>query len=165
MEYGVKLCNEDIDYGNIKYALYQNNRECSKRFFSDETVRLISRKVTELTMGVDPQNRPIVVPDKNIIHVMNAIYDNFRPAVGDIHSRYIVPTGNTSQDEIVNMIDQVIEVITSNIRTSLEMEEHNRSLTAWTTVLGDFNQHGLRSHPQIKIRKRRPAPMQFNMNY
>ena len=45
------------------------------------------------------------------------------------------------------------------------MEENNRKLTIWTTVYGDFNQHGLQQHSKIKVRNKRPNPMEFNMNY
>lgn len=63
------------------------------------------------------------------------------------------------------MIDQVIEIITSQVRTELGMEENNAKLTAWTTVLGTFNAHGLTQTPPIKTRQRRPDPCLFNMNY
>ena len=45
------------------------------------------------------------------------------------------------------------------------MEENNKKLSIWTTVYGDFNAHGLRQHPPIKIRKKRPDPFQFHMRY
>ena len=38
----------------------------------------------------------------------------------------------------------------------LIMEENNKKLTIWTTVFGDFNSHGLRSHAPIKLRERKP---------
>jgi len=75
-----------------------------------------------------------------------------------------VPTGDNS-GYLQDMIQQTIEIITSEVKNNLEMEENNRKLTVWTTVLGDFNEQGLRSHPEIKIRQKRPTPMQFNMNY
>jgi hypothetical protein len=45
------------------------------------------------------------------------------------------------------------------------MDECNSKLSAWTTILGDFNEHGLRRHAPIKLREKRPMPMAFNMNY
>ena len=76
-----------------------------------------------------------------------------------------MPSGNSSESYVQNMIDQVIEVITSDVSNNLEMEENNRKLSIWTTVYGDFNQSGLRQHAPIKIRKKRPQPLMFNMNY
>jgi hypothetical protein len=150
------LNNQDdsvCDDNFMRYVGFKEDNECIKKYFSKTTVRIISRKVTELTMGVDPQNRPIVVPEKNICSVMSQIYQAFRPAVGSIYSRYIVPT-DEPDSYVQNMIDQVIEIIVSDIRNNLGIEQHNATLTAWTTVLGDFNTQGLRSHSIIKIRER-----------
>ena len=40
-----------------------------------------------------------------------------------------------------------------------------RTENLFKTVLGDSNPLGLRGHAPIKIRKRRPNPFMFNMNY
>ena len=96
---------------------------------------------------------------------MNDIYDSFRPATGDIYSRYIVPNGMSTQSYVQSMVNQVIEVIVSNVKNTLEIEANNEKLTVWTTLYGDFNKDGLRQHPPIKTRNKRPTPMQFNMNY
>ena len=62
--------------------------------------------------------------------------------------------------------DQTIEIIVSDVKNNMEIEEHNKKLTIWTTVLGEgVNDHGLRSHSQIKIRESRPDPFQFHMKY
>ena len=45
------------------------------------------------------------------------------------------------------------------------MQEANSKLTKWTTVLGDFNLHQLRSHDVIKILNKHPQHMQFFENY
>jgi hypothetical protein len=163
MEYGENLY--DNDFGYIKHVGYEENNFCIKKYFDSSTVRTISHKVTELLQGVDPQGRPIIVPNKTIYSVMNDIYDSYRPPTGDIFSRYIVPSGTSSESYVQNMIDQVIEVITSDVRNNLEMEENNKKLSIWSTVYGDFNSQGLQQHPQIKVRNKRPTPMLFNMNY
>lgn len=152
------------DYNYLRYAGWSESNPCIKILFSPETVNLISKKVTELTIGVDEKNRKIVVPNYIICSVLDANYRNYRAPVGDIHSRYIIP--NTDQGSMVqSIIDQTIEVITNNIRNQLGMEQANRKLSAWVQVYGDFNTHGLRQFPPIKVLERRPAVMQFNMNY
>lgn len=153
------------DPNTIRHVGYRGTSECIDRYYSRETVRMISRKVTELTRGVDIQNRPIVVPEERIRNVMDDIYISYRPPVGDIHTRYIIPSGTGSESYVQSMIDQVIEVITSDIRNNLEMEQYNSTLSKWTTMYGDFNEHGLRQHAPIKVRHKRPSPLQFNMNY
>ena len=166
MEYASKICNAPLcDLNFMRYVGWEESNDCTKKFFSKETVDIISRKVTELTMGVDPQNRPIVVPTPNICGLMSEVYQAYRPPTGDIHTRYNIPSGTGPQSQVQNMIDQVIEIITNNIRYSLEMEENNRKLTIWTTVYGDFNEHGLRRHAPIKVLNKRPNSFEFHMNY
>jgi len=160
MEYAVPIEN-NFDY--LRYVGYQENGYNS--LFSQNTINTISRKVTELTMGVDPQNRRIVVPNDSIIGVLNSIWENFVPNVGSIYSRYTIPSGENQSNRIQYVIDQTIEVLVSNIQTNYGMELSNSKLTVWTTVLGDHNEHGLRSHDIIKVSRKHPARMQFNMNY
>lgn len=169
MEHALKCNGSDgiiCDNNSLRYVGWEHSSDqniCG--YFTTSTVNLISKKVTELTMGVDPKNRPIVVPAKTICGVMSDIYDSYRPSTGDIYTRYNVPSGQGPSSHVQNMIDQVIEVITNDIRVNMEMEENNRKLTVWTTVYGDFNQHGLMQHPKIKVRNKRPNPMEFHMRY
>ncbi len=165
MEHGEMICNGEIcDYNYLRYVGWSENNACFRQFFSSNTVKLISYKVTQLTLGVDPKNRPIVVPDQRICEVMDGVYQAYTPSVGDIYSRYIIPN-DEQEDRVQNMIDQTIEIITSNIRTTLGIEQWNQSLSAWVQLYGDFNTHGLRQHAPIKVLEKRPAPLQFNMNY
>lgn len=158
-------CSEQTcDLNYKRHVGWDEGNFCIREFFSPKTVAMISKKVTELTLGVDPKNRPIIVPNARICEVMSSIFWNFRPATGDIFTRYIVP--NNEQDNMVQtMIDQTIEVITSHIRNELGIVEENQKLSAWVQVLGDFNTHNLRQFPPIKTREKRPSPMLFNMNY
>ena len=165
MEFATKICNEDIcDSNFMRYVGWEEN-SCLQEYFNQKTVDLISKKVTELTLGVDPQNRPIVVADATICSIMSSVQEAFRPPTGDIHTRYIIPSGISPQSYVQQMINQSIQIITSDVTNNLEMAENNRKLTAWTTVYGDFNEHGLRQHAPIKVLNKRPDPMQFNMNY
>ena len=165
MDYGYSICSgETCDYNYLRHVGWSENNACFRKYFSKQTVDAISKKVTELTRGVDPKNRKIIVPDARICEVMDGIYRNFRPPTGDIYSRYIIP--NDQQGNMVqSMIDQTIEVITDFIRNEIGMEQANQKLSAWVTVLGDFNEHNLTQVPPIKIRERRPATMQFHLNY
>tara|TARA_X000000950_G_C13801392_1_gene613676 strand:- start:198 stop:698 length:501 start_codon:yes stop_codon:yes gene_type:complete len=166
MEYGTKIEAPEIcDSNFMRFVGYEQNNDCIRKYFSQNTVNLISRKVTELTMGIDPQNRPIVVPDSTICNIMSSVQESYRPPVGDIYSRYIIPTGENAVSMMQNMIDQVIEIITSDIRNNMIMEQNNKKLTKWTTLYGDFNAHNLRAHAPIKILEKRPNPFEFHMRY
>ena len=165
MEYGTEICGQYCDDNFIKHVGYQESNGCIKKYYNASTINTIAHKVTELLMGVDPHNRPIIIPKSTICSVMNQIYSSYRPPTGDIYSRYIIPTGTSSESYVQNMIDQVIEVIVTDVKNNLEMAQNNQKLSIWTTLLGDFNKDGLRQHPPIKTRHKRPNPLQFNMNY
>lgn len=164
MEHATLIDGQVADDQYIKHVGYSEYNICMQEFYSRRTIDLISKKVTELLIGVDRKNRPIIVPDKSIASIMNNVYDNYRPETGDIYSRYIIPK-NTGYTDTQRMIDMVINIITSDVRNNLEMEENNEKLSIWSTVYGDFNAQGLQQHPKIKLRERRPTPMLFNMNY
>jgi len=166
MEFGELIC-DNISKSDLytKYVGYRDNNPCIEKYYSNDNVRTISKKVTELLMGVHPENRPIIVPDSTIYNVLDSIYQNYRPPTGDIYGRYNIPSGTTTESYVQDMIDQVIEVIVSDVRNNYETTENNSKLSIWTTVLGEFNDNQLRSVPPIKTRLKRPAPMQFNMNY
>ncbi len=160
-----KTCDNRI-YNSSSYAFvgYEDNIAI-RQLFSIENLNKISNKITQLLTGVEPSGRPIQVPKDTISSVLSNIYMNFNAiSTGDIYSRYIVPS-NQPQNTIAYITDQAIEVIVSSVRADYQMRETNSKLTAWTTVLGDFNEQGLRSHSIIKIQEKRPNPMEFNMNY
>jgi hypothetical protein len=171
MEYATRICGEVCNDSFIKHVGYSDNiyganygQSCTGKFFSKENINKMSCKITELLMGVNKDNRPIVVPDKTICSVMSSVYQSYRPETGDIYSRYNIPKSRENNG-IQRMMDEVINIITTDVKVNLGMEENNSKLTVWTTVLGDFNEHGLRSHSKIKLRENRPMPMMFNMMY
>jgi hypothetical protein len=131
--------------------------------FNEKNIRKMSDKITQLLTGVDRKNRPIIVPDKTISSVLSGVRKKFVPEVGNIYSRYNTP--NYLESGTQRIINEAINIIVTDVRNNLETDECNQKLNIWTTVLGDFNEHGLRSHGQIKIREKRPSPMLFNMNY
>ena len=171
MEYATNICtevcnNKFMQHVGFDYSLCSDkcSQTCLEKFFSIENRRKISLKITELLEGVRSDNKKIIVADDVICSVMSNVYDNFRPETGDIYSRYNIPA-NRNIDWMERMTYETINIITSDIGTSTEMIENNKKLTIWTTVLGDFNEHGLRSHPVIKLKERRASPFLFNMNY
>jgi hypothetical protein len=158
------MCDNRIyDYNYNRYVGYEEN-ESARFLFSIENLNNISRKITQLLDGVEPTGRPILVPRDTIASVMSNIYGNFVAPTSDIYSRYIIPNG---QPQVLTqyIVDQTIETIVSTVRTDYAMRANNAKLTAWTTVYGNFNEHGLRAHSIIKVQEKRPNPMEFNMNY
>jgi len=151
---------------HMRHVGYYDAEECGPRaFFSSDTVDIISNKITQLLQGVDPQNRIIHVPDNRIKSVMSSVHDDYRPEIGDIHSRYTMSRKTSPTNVVSDLVDQTIELIVTDIKNSIEIEENNKKLTVWTTLMGDFNEHGLQQHSAIKIRNKHPTHGQFNMNY
>lgn len=163
--YGTTSADSRVcDYNFLRYSGWQETNVCLKKLYHPSTIKVISDKVTQLTQGVDPKNRAIVVSKEQICNIIDSVYTNYRPAVGDIFTRYIVPN-TEQQDEVQSIIDQTIEIIVNFIRSAYEMDRNNFSLTPWVQVYGDFNKEGLRQHSPIKTKDRRASTMQFHMNY
>jgi hypothetical protein len=155
---------QNCDYNYLRHPLWEENNACIQALFSQDTIRLISRKVTKLTLGVDPKGRRIIVPDDLICKVLDGVNQSYNRSVGDIYTRYFIQSDG-QQNMIQSIIDQAIEVIVNNVRGQLGIEEENQKLSAWVQVYGNFNPAGLRQHPILKIKDRRPNVMEFNMNY
>ena len=115
-----------------------------KKFFSKDHIDIISRKISQLMMGVHPDKKTIRVPDSTIQSVMYNVYNNNRWNVRD-------------------MTDHVIEIITNQIKDEYGQISVNNSLNVWDTIW-DGTQ-GVRQHAPIKLREKRLPPMQFNVRY
>jgi len=155
---------EQYNDNYIRYIGFDETNACAQELFSPGTISMISKKITQLLIGVHPENRPIVVPIRTITSVISNIYDNYRPQTGDIYGRYNIPS-QKQQSDVQTIIDRTIEIITSQIRNDYTILKNNSKLTIWNTVYGDFNEGGLRQHSPIKINNRRPNPMEFHMRY
>lgn len=148
---GVSSCNSAY----TQYVLYDGLPDAvQESLFTTETIKGISKTVTQVLRGTLP-NRDIIVSDHVICDILSNIYQNYIPPVGDIYSRYIIPIECESGCSWMgNIIQQTIQAIVSNVKNTYDMERQNKDLSIWTTVLGESNKHGLRSHAPIKIRKR-----------
>lgn len=132
--------------------------------FSDASIDLISKEITK-QLGRDLANgKPIVVPNHRIISVLSELAHNYTEETGDIYGRYNIP--NNNPDFTQKMYYQTINLIVDYVRNSLEMENINGKLSIWNTILGDFNEKGLRSHAPItaEIDNNRRL-FQIHMNY
>lgn len=156
--------NYQRDSAFLQYVGYSyNNNECLQNLFSTENVNEMSREITKHLRGVHPSGKDILVPNTRIYEVLTSVNENYRSNTGDIFTRY-----NLQRDVIDDykyIRAQTIDIIVNTIRDELGIEANNKALTVWTSVLGEQNNHRMRAHDVIKIRKRRPAVMQFNMNY
>jgi hypothetical protein len=135
-----------------------------QRLFTKTTVKVIQQKTSDYLMGVEPNGKKIVPTERVVIAALYGIFKNFHPTTGDIYGKYTV-VDQTHRDDYAYIVDQTISLLVQGIRDDIGMAEQNQKLTIWTTVLGDFNEHGLRQYPPIKINNKRPDPMLFHMRY
>ena len=155
---------QDDDMRYVGYAPVYDN-PIRDEFFTKGTVDIISKLVTIHTKGMDHKNRNIIVPDSTIENIMNTIYDDYRPNVSDIYTRYYIHYDYDNNYQMTDLINRVTEAIVSDISVNLGMENFLNKTSVWNTLYGDFNPEQLRQYSTIKTRERRPDPCQFNMNY
>jgi hypothetical protein len=117
--------NEYESLRHVGYDTTLKNRNF-EYFFSDRVIDLISRNITEQTRGVDIMNRRIVVKPDIIRRVMDQVLVSMRPPTGDIYSRIVV--GSFSSE---NPIDTVIDIIATDVRNNIGMEQVAAQLSKW----------------------------------
>lgn len=135
-----------------------------QRIFSKQTCRTIQEKTSEYLAGVDPKGKRIVPSERVVVAALYGVYRSHQPEVGDIYGKYLVNNMNMRND-YAYIVDKTISLLVRAIRDELEMNQNNEKLTIWTTVLGDFNEHGLRQYAPIKTREKRPDNFLFHMRY
>lgn len=158
-----QLYNNNMFTQNVGFRYTGENSACLQNMFSQESIDSISKEITSRLRGLREDGRDIVVTDDVITSVLSNIQDTYRVNTGDIFTRYNMV--RTPVSDYSYMVAQTIDVIVNDISDEYQIIKNNMNLTVWTSVLGTENNHRLRSHDIIKIRKRRPAPMQFNLNY
>ena len=142
-------------YQNLSHVgYYQTSNESTDILSSPEILNYISEKITHILSKLEIVENTIIVPTNRIAQVMDEVYTSFRPNVGSIYNRYHIPNDEPT-NYIKKIIDETISIIVSDVSNHFEMEKANSKLSIWDTVLGDFNRHGLRSHPEIKLLNRR----------
>lgn len=134
------------------------------RLFSKQTIKTIQDKTSEYLVGVDAEGRKIIPSERVVESALYGVFENYRPVTGDIYGKYTVNNEN-KRDDYSSIVDQTISLLVRGIRNDLEMQQYNSKLTIWTTLLGDFNEHGLRQHAPIKVRNKRPDNFLFHMRY
>lgn len=134
------------------------------KLFSKETIKTIQQKVSEYLEGLDDQGRKIVPTDRVVENALYGVFNNNRPQTGDIYGKYTVVNDN-SRDDYSYVVDQTISLLVRGIRDEIEMRQNNSKLTIWTTLMGDFNEHGLRQYAPIKVKNKRPDTFLFHMRY
>lgn len=167
-EYGKCLAgSEPYDY-NANIHVGWNSDAAPAQYqdlFKDATVSFIQREVANYLMPL--YEKPVLVPPHVVRQMITSVWD--KEAGGDRADIYTAATFKLPEDEpgydYQRIVRIVIQSITNQLKVEKEMENCNNKLNIWNTVLGDFNEAGLRAHPKIKLREKRPAAFQFHMHY
>ena len=159
-----RVCGNRDTLRYVGYSTSVNPHPAFESLFCDKSIKSISREITK-HLGTELMNgRPIVVPDERIRSVMSELNNAYREETGDIYGRYNVPNNNLKICDKLRY--ETITAIVDNVRNTLEMENINGKLSIWDTVLGDFNEKGLRSHAPITAEINNTRRLfQINMNY
>jgi len=148
-----------------RFVAYDQNLTPELNYlFSDENLDLVGAKIAELLKCLRKDGRPIIVARKVIAQVISQMQQNATRQIGDIYALYNIPQ-EYIRDDISRFNEMAIEFLYNQIKTDYEMEENNKKLTIWTTLLGDFNEHGLRQYSTIKLNNKPINKLRFNMNY
>lgn len=150
---------------HVGWDYTSSDSDALKYIFSNSTLDTLSEQITRALRGLDSRGRDIIVPHDKIANVLSSVYSfGTRTNVGDIYTHETIPSIENRND-VRNILNQTMNIVVSAIRDEIITTEQNKKLSVWTTVLGDFNDHGLRSYAPIKLRERHPQYMAFNMNY
>jgi hypothetical protein len=160
-----KLYDEKIDmFQQVGWFNTASYNGLVRMLFTKYTINIIKQKVSDYLQGIDRKGRRIIPSDRIVTDALYGVFQSYQPdQVGDIYSRYLVTDVN--RDDYSAIVDMTISLLYRGIQTDLEMANANEKLTVWTTILGDFNEHGLRSHPILYMKEKRPDPFLFNMRY
>lgn len=116
------------------------------KFFSDDTVQIISNKITQHLDGVRSDGKRVVLHPDRIRDLMGRVY-------------------TTNKAGYADMVDHCISRAVDQIGNELGFIENNNNLSIWTSnYYGDPADYNLRAHPPIKINNKR-AKGGFNMNF
>lgn len=166
-----------MDTRHVGWSAFWGTKD-REGYYDESVIEWISNAVMLKTMGLD--KRPIRVSRRVVEDVMDSFLNNHRPYFGDMYTRYHIPgDGNFSGDfgrsiEPSNasdvglssnyIINQVVQFMVEYLETEYGINATNKSYSAWSALYG-ANDFGLRAHPQIKLRLKRPTPFQFHMKF
>ena len=134
-----------------------------RELFTKRTVNMIRMKVYEYLLK--RMNKKISPSERIVIIALYGVFENHIPRTGDIYGKYLV-VDETQRNDYAYIVDKTISLLVTGIETDIGMQEANSTLNIWNaTVLGDFNENGLRQHAPLKLRNRGPDRMLFHMKY
>lgn len=149
---------------NVGWSATVSDNPIVQRLFSQQTIYTIQHKVSEYLVGLDPKGRKIIPSQRVVETALFGVFRSHQPETGDIYGKYLV-NNMEMRNDYAYIVDKTISLLVRGIRDETETIQNNEKLSIWTTVLGDFNEHGLRQYAPIKTREKRPDNFLFHMRY
>lgn len=160
-----KQIGTDYNDNFNRFVLYDSTiTPLEKALYSDDNLQYIQDRLYELLRCLRTDGRPTIITKRVIAGAMSSIEYSFRPQLGNAYTMYIIPAEKLRNDT-KTLNEHVIEFIYNQVKTEYDMDKNNAKLTVWTTLLGDFNEHGLRQYSTIKTNQKPINKFRFNMNY
>ena len=130
-------------YEALRTQVPRAHYDAYRQLTSPQTMIYMSFEITRRLEGVLP-GRHIVIPDVTINSVLDSVWTNY-------------------PNDVYVTLMSTIAFIVEHVRTELQQEMQNNQLSIWVT--SQEGNWGMQRHDQIKLREKRPAPMQFSNGY
>lgn len=157
-----------IDQNNhttLRHYGYDETEKNYQTLFSGEVVEMIRKEVLSRVAKSNARNVKIVLSSNTVRDALSSVHRNYKPPVQDMFSMHLQAHNYNRLGKEEQIIKETIELMSKQCINELDTLHYNSQLSKWNTLLGDFNQEGLRSHDKIKLRHKRPSSFQFNMKY
>lgn len=157
--------SSSLDQSYVGFDQTYRGNPLVEALFSPSNLECLRQIIREGCHGADSQGREVMVTDRTITScISNVLQNGRRINIGDIHSRFIV-SHDYDRNDFWDINRQVSVLLIQMIRDEFETIANNQRLSIWDSVYGDFNRHQLRAYAPLKIRRKYPQHMMFNMNY
>ena len=143
---------EAYDTRNLQYIGWEVSAKGQGGYevlFSQQNVDFLFKTIHSL---LQERGYNMVITPQVLSGVMSQVARTNDPVIGDIFTRYAIPPAR-DRDDLGQLNTRIVNTIVNTIVDEMENTKHNESLSAWSTVLGDFNREGLRSHDILKTKE------------
>ena len=141
--------NTAMDENYLRFVGWNPVQGGYNLFFSKENIQYLHNRIHE---SLQARGHNIRLTDTVLGGVMSAVFQSNDPVIGDAYTQFTIPAAHPRND-LKQWNQRVIDIVVNYILDEYENTKANQRLTKWTTVLGDFNPDGLRSHDILKTKK------------
>ena len=131
--------------------LLNNTVSCLEdQLFTDENIQYIIEQVECAVKDAYPHS--LNIQKEEVVTMLRYAYRSYRPPISDPRTMYN-GQGFSTVDAAQKLTASVIEKMAKSIFKIINEYNRDKSLTKWSTILGDFNPNGLISERYDKTLK------------